>query len=332
MSRRATILSVVIAAAVVTATAAVLLRDRGTASTATTVVEQAATTSSTSAPTTTPTTAAILAGAGSPGVSDSLYPRLGNGGYDAQHYLLDVVYDPNEGILSGVSTMTALATQDLAAFNLDMAALLASRVTVDGELATFRQESFELITEPATGISCGATFVVVVEYAGFPERFSTEALPLRIGWFGDGNSVYVMSEPDATSSWFPINDHPLDKATFTVRVGVPPPLTAASNGILVGTVQEGANTVFVFEHDFPMASYLVALGIGELERIESVSDDGVLIRGYIDVKVSGGVRQAFDRQGEMVDFFADLFGPYPFEAYGALLVESGASTFSALET
>ena len=287
-----------------------------------------------SVPSTTPssTTTTLLASAGAPGIGDALYPRLGNGGYDAQHYDLDVTFDPNDGILSGTSTMTAVAEQNLSAFNLDMAALLATNVTVDGEPAMFHQESFELIIVPATPIAEGEVFVVAVQYAGIPDRFATSALPARIGWFGEAETVYVMAEPDATSSWFPLNDHPRDKATFSIRVGVPPPLTVASNGILVETVQEGANTVFVFEHDFPMASYLVALGIGELERIVSVSPEGVPMRDYVDVRVGGGVRQAFLRQGEMVDFFADLFGPYPFETYGALVIESEIGSFAALET
>lgn len=333
MSRRALVLAIVVSAAVVTSGLVLLLRQPADTfpiaevTTPTVIAEGASATTDASSRTTT-----LRPGAGSPGLGDSLYPRLGNGGYDAQHYDLAITYDPTEEILSGTSTMTALAVQDLSAFNLDMAALLASAVRVDGQPAMFRQENLELIIEPATPIAMGSTFVVAVDYAGIPERFPTQALAERIGWFGEENTVYVMAEPDATSSWFPLNDHPLDKATFRISVAVPPPLVAASNGVLVETTQEGANTVFVFEHDFPTASYLLALGIGELERIVSASPEGVPIRDYIDIGVSGGVRQAFSRQGEMIDFFAELFGPYPFETYGALVVESDVGSFAALET
>ena len=228
--------------------------------------------------------------------------------------------------------MTALATQQLSSFNLDMAALLASNVTVNGEEATFHQEAMELVIEPMVPIQEGATFVVSVEYAGIPDLFRSAALSASIGWFEEDGSVYVMAEPDATSTWFPLNDHPKDKATFSIRVAVPAPLSVASNGLLVETVQQGANTVFAFEHDFPMASYLVALGIGELERIESESSTGILIRNYVDIDVSDGVREAFSRQGEMIDFYQASFGDYPFEAYGALIIESNAGAFTALET
>ena len=37
---------------------------------------------------------------GAPGIGDSLYPDFGNGGYDVQHYTLDLTVDPKTGILT----------------------------------------------------------------------------------------------------------------------------------------------------------------------------------------------------------------------------------------
>ena len=284
MSRRATVLAIVLVGGALASSLTILVgSDRGPATVAT--GDQPTTIAST-APSTTTTTVILDAKPGAPGIGDPYYPRLGNGGYDAQRYDLDLTFNPNEGLLSGTMTMTAVATQRLSAFNLDMAALIAVTVMVDGNDESFRQEALELIVELSDPIPEDSEFVVVVAYAGIPGRFPSAALPDRIGWFGETNSVYVMSEPDATSSWFPLNDHPSDKAIFSMRISVPPPLTAATNGVLVETTRDGANTMFVFEHEFPMAPYLVALGIGELERIATVSPDGIPIRDYIDIGVS----------------------------------------------
>jgi hypothetical protein len=56
--------------------------------------------------------------AGAPGVGDPYYPLYGNGGYDVQHYLLKVSYDPATDRLVGVATISARATQSLCRFNL----------------------------------------------------------------------------------------------------------------------------------------------------------------------------------------------------------------------
>lgn len=63
------------------------------------------------------------ASAGAPGIGDSLFPTLGNGGYDVDHYTLDLVYatsDPMQPI-DGTVTITARATQSLSSFDLDFA-------------------------------------------------------------------------------------------------------------------------------------------------------------------------------------------------------------------
>ena len=61
--------------------------------------------------------------AGAVGLGDSLYPTLGNGGYDVQHYDLTLDIDPVAGALTGVATIAAVATQPLTQFNLDLAGL-----------------------------------------------------------------------------------------------------------------------------------------------------------------------------------------------------------------
>ncbi|MET0836284.1 MAG: M1 family peptidase, partial [Thermoleophilaceae bacterium] len=65
--------------------------------------------------------------AGTPGAGDPYFPFAGNGGYDVQHYDLDLTYTPPApapaplvGQLSGVATIDLVATQDLDRFNLDL--------------------------------------------------------------------------------------------------------------------------------------------------------------------------------------------------------------------
>ena len=60
---------------------------------------------------------------GAPGLGDRLFPRSGNGGYDVQHYDLDLRYAtgaPSQPI-DGTVTILARATQDLSRFDLDFA-------------------------------------------------------------------------------------------------------------------------------------------------------------------------------------------------------------------
>src|SRR3982751_5343277 len=60
---------------------------------------------------------------GAAGVGDRLFPQLGNGGYDVQHYDLDLRYAtsaPTQSV-DGTVTILATATQALSRFDLDFA-------------------------------------------------------------------------------------------------------------------------------------------------------------------------------------------------------------------
>ena len=142
--------------------------------------------------------------------------------------------------------------------------------------------------------------------------------------------IFVLSEPDGAAGFYPVNDHPSDKATYTFRVTVPDPFEAVANGVLIETTDHGDMTTFLFEARDPMASYLATINIDEFESETSESESGIPIRNYFPTGLSEEMRKPFARQGEMIDYFSDLFGAYPFEVYGALVIdmEFGA----ALET
>lgn len=119
-----------------------------------------------------------------------------------------------------------------------------------------------------------------------------------------------------------MNDHPLDKATYTYRVTVPEPFEVAANGVLIDTMDNGDSNTFVFEMRAPMASYLATINIDEFDLETMTSANGIPIRNYYATGLPEEIRRPFARQGEMLDTFAELFGPYPFEVYGALVMDT----------
>ena len=68
-----------------------------------------------------------------PRVGDPYFPQLGNGGFDALHYDLGVSYDPDTDRLDGRTTLTARATENLSAFDLDLHKLTVDSVRVNGQ-------------------------------------------------------------------------------------------------------------------------------------------------------------------------------------------------------
>src|SRR3954453_12875517 len=87
---------------------------------------------------------------GSAGIGDRLFPTLGNGGYDVQHYDLDLRYAtsaPTQGI-DGTVTLLARATQSLSRLNLDFAGDSVGSVSVNGLPARYTRDGEDLVITP----------------------------------------------------------------------------------------------------------------------------------------------------------------------------------------
>ncbi len=269
---------------------------------------------------------------GADNIGDSYIPGLGNGGYDVQHYTLDLSVDMQTGVVSGTATIEAAATQNLSAFNLDFLGFEIDELNVNGIEADYNRAERELTIIPAETIIADDAFTVTVSYSGVPGEGVTElAAILSDGWIRHENGVYVASEPAGAAIWYPVNDHPLDKATYSFRITVPEPYVVAANGLLQETIDNADNTItYVWEASDPTASYLVTVNIGEFAIQTETGPEGLPIRNYFPQHIASAGAETFAQTGEMIAFFSELFGPYPFEAYGVVVADT--TIYYALET
>src|SRR5688572_18487570 len=203
---------------------------------------------------------------GAPGAGDSLYPHLGNGGYDVQHYTLDLtVNDVATADLSGQTVIDARATQTLSSLNFDFIGFEIKEIMVNGRPAEFERSKQELIVTPSSPLAENESFTVEIQYQGSPGEMNSIAIPIQTGWITFDGGSFVLSEPDGAASYYPVNDHPLDKASYTFRVTVLEPFEVAANGVLTETIDNGETRTFVFEARDPMASYLATVNIDEFD-------------------------------------------------------------------
>jgi len=256
---------------------------------------------------------------------------LGNTGYDALSYDLSLVVDPAEDSVSATARITAVATTALSSFNLDLVGLEVLSVDVDGVTADFVHEGEELTITPDGPIDSGSEFEVTIAYQGTPQGVPTPAWRQDVGWIDAGGFSYVVSQPSGAHGWFPVNDHPSDKATYTISATVPDGTEVLANGVLESMIANGDGTsTWRYVARDPIASYLVTLAIGDFTIRESVSVTGTPIRDAYGSGTETRARPAVELQSEMLAAFEELFGEYPFEVYGALVVDDNFG--GALET
>src|SRR3954469_12273304 len=220
---------------------------------------------------------------GAPGVGDRLFPTLGNGGYDVQHYDIDLRYataTPAQAI-DGTVTITATATQALSRFDLDFAGDSVGSITVDGQPARFSRTGQDLVITPAQPIPRSKPFLVMVsDFTAHPKTPSGgNVLDNAFIVTPDGSAT--LPQPSGAHVFLPSNDHPRDKATFTFRLNVPAGETAVANGELESQTTANGRTQFVYQEKQPMATELIQLAVGTYELIDRGVHDGVQLRDVI---------------------------------------------------
>jgi aminopeptidase N len=273
---------------------------------------------------------------GSPGMGDPYYPNLGNGGYDVQNYTIALDINPPANTVNGSTRITANATEHLGSFNLDLHGLTVDSIIVNDVNAEYLRNGDELTITPAKPLEADKPFTVEVNYHGSPGLIDSQAAPFDMGWSHvESGVINVWGEPDAASAWFPNNNHPRDKATFRFEITVPAPWVVAASGTLREAKENGDKTTFIWEMNQPMATYLASINIDQYERVIQSGPNGLTIRNYFPLDLPSSQRIHFDILPAAIDFFDDLFGPYPFEEYGAVVAGRDgfcATTSTALET
>ncbi len=258
--------------------------------------------------------------AGTPGASTSTDPYLpanGNGGYRVAHYDLELDYRVGPGRLDGRAKITAVAEHALSRFSLDFGKLRAGRVTVNGKPVRFAAQGAKLHVTPQRALPAGAEFTVEVRYTGSPAPIPSHWGDLGWDYLDDG--VVVASQPIGAPSWFPCNDRPSDKATYRVAVTVASPYQVVVTGVLTGQRSSASTTTWEYRLPQPTPTYLLSVQIGRY--VQARSPGRVPILSAVPARLAARFAYDFDRQGRMLAEFERLFGPYPFDQYGVVVVD-----------
>lgn len=143
-----------------------------------------------------------------------------------------------------------------------------------------------------------------------------------------------------TRFWLPCFDHPSDKALLSLKMIVADTLEALSNGVLVSrnTIADKSGFSLVeWQENNPCATYLMTFAVGPLKK--QVFNQGKMpINVYTPVKDTAKARFTFRKIEENVNYFSEVFSPYPFAQlsyYHALLgnmEHQGMITFAETET
>jgi len=266
-------------------------------------------------------------------VPDRAVPGLGDPRIDVHHYDVTLRADPGEDDIAGhaIVALAARTAEPLASFTLDLRGPTVRSVSVGGEPAEADHRGDQVVITPTTPLEPGELTTVELTYAGHPELGELMGLGIDTGLqHDDRGGWFAMSQPDGTRTWMPANDHPSDKATWRITLDTPAEVVGVANGRLHSSDRRGDRRRWVWEMDQPMATYLAVVAIGDYDLVERDGPYGTRVVSAFPRDLDDDVRASFDRLDDLVVRFAEIYGAYPDDDLGVIVVPTNLGV--ALET
>jgi len=248
--------------------------------------------------------------------------------YDVKHYDLALRVNPDEQSINGVLTVKAQIVKPTSVFVLDLdSAFKVETVNLVNSRKPFAlkfgHENGKIWIRFPTEQKIGKTVEISVAYGGKPK---VAPRPPWVGGFvwsktKDGAHWFATAvQMDGSDLWFPVKDHPSDKAdTTNLHFTVPDNLIAASNGKLQSVVDNKNGTkTFNWFISQPISNYNISLNVAPYKVIEdkmqSVAGDEIPIVFYVLPEHADKGQGLIDKTKDYVRFFEKYLGPYPFRA------------------
>ena len=233
-----------------------------------------------------------------PGTRDHYTGVEFNLGFHVTHYNLDFDYKVAPNRLEATATLTLNTWRELNHLTLDLTqGLSVRRVEASNGFGVkrYRHHGGKLRITFDQFIPVDTELQLTIRYAGSPRPRRTAWGML--GWEELDNGALTANQPNGAPSWFPCDDTPDEKATYTFNV-------RADRGYVAVT-----NTTAR-----PMATYLATVQVGQFHRV----DLGRNTVAWLPAATQIG---DLDKQQAMLDYFETVFGPYPFENYQVVVHE-----------
>jgi leukotriene-A4 hydrolase len=233
------------------------------------------------------------------------------------HVDLDLEADFAARTFAGTAALDVQAEGEAPVLTLDTRDLAIEAVTDSaGKPLTWELGNKDEVLGSPLRVTLGAARRVQVKYRSNPEA---EALQwLTPAQTAGGKQPYLFSQGQAilNRSWIPTQDSPGIRQTWTARIVAPKDLTVVMSGEMLGPVPLGDKRAWRFRMTHPVAPYLIAIAIGDIEFREIGKRTGV----YTEPSMLDGAAREFADLEKMVAEAEALYGPYRWGRYDLLVL------------
>ncbi len=271
-------------------------------------------------------------------VCNGLFAQNGNKIGDtihAIHYAIHLteINTANHTIVGHTLVRVVPLVEGITSIPLELKDLTVDSVFVSDQQAVFNHTGELIRIQLAASAGTTDTLLLTVYYHGQPFHENWGGFHFS-GDYAFNLGVGFQSIPhNLGKAWFPCVDNFTDRATYDVFATVGNNKKAIGGGLLVDTIDNGnGTTTWHWQLAHPLPTYLVSIATGNYVRYSDVYyglEDTIPIYIYTRPSEQGNVAGSFVRLKDILQFYENHFGAYPFSRVGYVGTAIGAMEHAA---
>ncbi len=132
----------------------------------------------------------------------------------------------------------------------------------------------------------------------------------------DNVQIWTQGQGKYTSHWFPSFDDVNEKVVFNLNIVCNKEYQVISNGVLKSKTELDGLSLWQYQMQKPMSSYLLMLAIGKFKKISQKSNSGIPLEMYLETKDATKFEPTYRDSKRIFDFLEKEIGvKYPWGIY-----------------
>ncbi|WP_392477508.1 M1 family aminopeptidase [Nostoc sp. C110] len=239
-----------------------------------------------------------------------------------EHIFLDLSLDIPKKSYQGSCSIRLLPIRNgIDRLTLDAVNLNIESVQVDDVPQNFDYDGEQLSIQLSETTQIGKRLLIAIAYSVEKPQRGIYFIQPDKHYPNKPTQVWTQGEDEDSRFWFPCFDYPGQLSTSEIRVRVPNPLVAISNGELIDTTEDGDYKIYHWLQQQVHPTYLMTLAVGDFAEIQD-EWKGKPVTYYVEKGREEDAKRSMGKTPRMIEFLSQKYGyPYPFPKYAQVCVD-----------
>jgi aminopeptidase N len=239
-----------------------------------------------------------------------------------EHIFLDLRFDIPQRRYAGTCRVRLNPVRDgIDRLTLDAVSLAIHSVQIDQVTQSFDYDGEHLSIQLHLGTVAGQPIELAIAYSVDNPQRGLYFIGPDAHYPHKPVQIWTQGEDEDSRFWFPCFDYPGQLATSEVRVEIPKPLIAISNGELISIEDKDDTQIYHWYQQQVHPSYLMTLAVGDFAEIKD-EWQGKPVTYYVEKGRETQAQISMGKTPKMIEFLSQKYSyAYPYPKYAQVCVD-----------